>query len=590
MVSRPNEEMRLPERIESGELRFAIRSGSGHCVDVAKTSALFRHERSGAIQLPGFGRDFVFAAGGYLSEQPDGTARLTGVIQRREAPDHRFLVDLELAGRLNAGMGGFPPEDSPWRDLLGPAYRERGGPVDAAAWHYYTSVRGLLSGQGALDGARLVIERDGPAWQVGVGAGGRSFAYGLSGWFSGVLRRQPHDGEVSPPTLSGGHFHLDLGAARVQSVCEARRRSAKQEVRGDSALELDELGSDFVFLSGGQLRQLADGTARLNGVVARASFPLQRFFLDLRLEHRIDPGAAGYPPPGSPKRALVGAAYAGGGGPVDTDSWAYYRGLNGHLIGLESFAGGSLAISGTGPAFQLGAGANNVNTAHGAAAWLAVTILEQPEGEASFPSGLERGRLQLDLQRSRPGSAKEALAIPAVELPAGYAISLPGIATDLVFSDEGVFQEFGDGTARLTGELERAGGESDGGFEVLIELDGRLEGAGPHPLPPGSPRFELPRTAHAGSGGPVSPERWHYYRELEGILVGLGDFAGALLELEEDGAFQVGLGANGRNLDHGASGVLGVRLVQQPTAGPALPGESVGARINLDLFAAPPGE
>ena len=46
-----------------------------------------------------------------------------------------------------------------------------------ATWlieHDYTSARGVLRGQGALAGARLTVERDGPAWQVGPGASGRN--------------------------------------------------------------------------------------------------------------------------------------------------------------------------------------------------------------------------------------------------------------------------------------------------------------------------------------------------------------------------------------------------------------------------------
>jgi len=78
-----------------------------------------------------------------------------------------------------------------------------------------------------------------------------------------------------------------------------------------------------------------------------------------------------------------------------------------------------------------------------------------------------------------------------------------------------------------------------------------------------------------GTGGPVDPSTWHHYQSFTGTLTGTGGFAGAVVNIAftmHD--FQIGLqpqsGANGKNIDPGASGWFTWTVVSQPTNGPTL--------------------
>ena len=64
--------------------------------------------------------------------------------------------------------------------------------------------------------------------------------------------------------------------------------------------------------------------------------------------------------------------------------------------------------------------------------------------------------------------------------------------------------------------------------------------------------------------------------------------SGALLQLSRMGpAYQVGLGANGKNIDFGASGWLNVTTLSQPSQAPNLPSSLVGD-VNINLTAGCP--
>ena len=83
----------------------------------------------------------------------------------------------------------------------------------------------------------------------------------------------------------------------------------------------------------------------------------------------------------------------------------------------------------------------------------------------------------------------------------------------------------------------------------------------------------------------MDSELWHHYRKSSGILIGVDELAGAVVDLDsESGALQVGLGANGRNLEYGASGEFGLKLLSQPVRGSEfLPAFYPGGEIHIDL-------
>src|SRR5690606_14565497 len=73
------------------------------------------------------------------------------------------------------------------------------------------------------------------------------------------------------------------------------------------------------------------------------------------------------------------------GGPIDPSMWRYYRTSRGFLTGLGAYDGALLRLQETGPAFQIGAGANGKSTDFGASGWFVVQTFDQPKSGASFP-------------------------------------------------------------------------------------------------------------------------------------------------------------------------------------------------------------
>ncbi len=141
---------------------------------------------------------------------------------------------------------------------------------------------------------------------------------------------------------------------------------------------------------------------------------------------------------------------------------------------------------------------------------------------------------------------------------AGHALWTQScIGTDYVFvGGEEKFNEYGDGTARLTGRL---GSITNPGSQFLVDVtfSGRVN-PGDDSFPPAdSPKKELHSAAYVENGGPIDASTWHYYLVTEGMLIGLEDEAGCAVSLSRMGpAFQVGEGASGKNLHYGASGWL----------------------------------
>ncbi len=138
----------------------------------------------------------------------------------------------------------------------------------------------------------------------------------------------------------------------------------------------------------------------------------------------------------------------------------------------------------------------------------------------------------------------------------GHAIWLPGLATDSrwVFEGDGRFTEVDLTTATLTGTIQNA---SDSSLRMTVSMRFKQYAAG-DPTP--SPKKELTAAAYTATGGGIDTSTWHYYRIVDGVsFTGLGSLAGLEIELEhrpadESYGYQVGDGANGKNLRYGMSG------------------------------------
>lgn len=349
-----------------------------------------------ALELPGIGDDFAFVAGGTLVERATGYAHLAGVVARASAPQQRFLVELDLAQAVRPGDLDYPPAGSPRIELAPHEYVEQGGAIDPATWHYYEQVDGRLLGLGALDGALLSVRRSGTALQLGRGANGRNGALGAAGELDVQVLAPPTSGAAFAPS-GAAVLRLDVGVDASDRATKAAPQSRWSASQYTHAFYLPEIGKDFAFDPPGLYVEQADGTARLTGTIRRASQRSKAFTVDVTFSQRVNPGAAVFPPPGSPKKSLLPRAYVENGGSVDPTAWHYFQHIEGRLTGIDDYSGGVLRVTRDGPAFQVGYGANDKNLGWGASGWLTVAILSHPTFSAPFPSALDSGDVNVDL-------------------------------------------------------------------------------------------------------------------------------------------------------------------------------------------------
>lgn len=132
----------------------------------------------------------------------------------------------------------------------------------------------------------------------------------------------------------------------------------------------------------------------------------------------------------------------------------------------------------------------------------------------------------------------------------GHAFYLPGgIGKDFHFDPGATFIQNGDGTAVLSGTIRREA-YPNRSFEVVVHFSGYSETP-----PPGSPKREMSDHAYVENGGPIDVSHYVYYETFGGILTGTGEFAGTTVLINRRGpTFQIGEGADGKNVNFGGSG------------------------------------
>ncbi|MCB1057370.1 MAG: choice-of-anchor A family protein, partial [Acidobacteria bacterium] len=163
-----------------------------------------------------------------------------------------------------------------------------------------------------------------------------------------------------------------------------------------------------------------------------------------------------------------------------------------------------------------------------------------------------------------------------------HALWLPGIGRHFVFEAPSEFTEYPDGTAHLVATAFDLTSPTRR-FQVDVTFTGRSDTP-----PPGSPKKELKASAYAENGGPVDIATWHYYSDFTGYLFGDGALVGAAIEVERRGpAFQVGVGASGKNIHLGGSGWLTWQVLAQPINGSLQ--ETGEGDFNLDFGTCPSG-
>ena len=143
----------------------------------------------------------------------------------------------------------------------------------------------------------------------------------------------------------------------------------------------------------------------------------------------------------------------------------------------------------------------------------------------------------------------------------GHAFWLPGFVSTWASTNKfvfdaggGIFQEsMTKESAFLDGGIE-AVGNAAWSFDALVTFANPGNAYNP------SPKKELKNIAYAPNPGGIDTNTWNYYQFVTSVaLTGTGAFTGLNLELMHKPAdlrygFQVGKGANGKNLNDGASG------------------------------------
>jgi len=156
-----------------------------------------------------------------------------------------------------------------------------------------------------------------------------------------------------------------------------------------------------------------------------------------------------------------------------------------------------------------------------------------------------------------------------------HALWMPGISTNLVFTPNpaGCWIEYPDGTATFTGRV-HSRTNVNCGFDIDVHLSGRTTTP-----PPGSPKHD------PSNDPPADTSTWYFYPVWSGTLRGFGPcWDGAILQITRFGpAFQVGVGANLKNVHFGASGWFTWTVTQQRFVGPPLPATGQGD-FNIDIF------
>lgn len=198
-------------------------------------------------------------------------------------------------------------------------------------------------------------------------------------------------------------------------------------------------------------------------------------------------------------------------------------------------------------------------------------------------SGLSNGTMLLVLSGDCAECVDEAVPDPNwTPWPHTQAMILYPLGIDFQMVAGGQFTEYAEGSAHLTGVVARASDPS-ARFVIDATFSDRLVVGDPGFLPLGSPKQELDPGAYAASGGPISPLLWRYYQTLEGTLTGIDGYAGGKMAISRIGpSFQVGYGANGKNLNMGASGWFDVEILSQPTTGATFPA-ILQADFNIDV-------
>ncbi len=154
-------------------------------------------------------------------------------------------------------------------------------------------------------------------------------------------------------------------------------------------------------------------------------------------------------------------------------------------------------------------------------------------------------------------NAGEAHTYPEDTDWSGHSFWLPELKSGrFLFDPNGTFNEYDDETAHLFGTIVSEKDDTKK-WEVDIWFERTTD-------PKVKPKKELPRFNYVENGGSIDTSKWYYYNmdEDRATLTGVDFYDGKelnLYQMPRDGkyAFQVGVGASGKNTNFGMAGWLG---------------------------------
>ena len=323
----------------------------------------------------------------------DGLATPNKATVALAANQSNFAVDFGYRGTASVG-------DRVWNDTDGDGVQD--------------------AGELGINGVDVVL-RDGANNVVAVattsGDGNYTFSKLLSGSYSvtvdpltvpaGYVQTYDLDGigtaNKASFTLTAGQTKLDVDfgyrapSSNPQCVDEAINDPSVQGAGANHAFWLPGIGTDYQFTpTPGSFVQNSNGTATMNGTLKSLSNPLNAWTVSIGFTGRTT-----VTPAGNPKKELKSTAYSENGGPVNTATWTYYTGYTGTLTGLNNNAGAVITITRTGPAFQVGFGANGKNLNFGASGWYLWTVVTQPSSGSHYPT-TGQGDINVDIVNCPP--------------------------------------------------------------------------------------------------------------------------------------------------------------------------------------------
>ena len=568
----------------SATIVITITEAITYCPQPALSDELHGGSHSHAVWISEISTNLQFIGTPSVDrELPNGDMSISGTI-----------VDGDIQFDVVMNYSGYTPtSDSPKLELLSSSYIENGGPIDPSTWEYFSDLSATFTGtSGEWDGVVLNASLRGPMAQLGIGANGKNGNFGLANWFDLSIRSYNEtlpDGFYVGQILTGD-VNIDLPdecprkLVKTQcSVAAAPDAYAKSEIT-HSILISNIPDRELLFEPGALVEVFDNGDVTVSGTVVGT---YSGAMLDVVLEYSNATNESAT----SPRRDLTRSAYIENGGPIDTDTWTYFDSFSATFTGVPgdaTFDGVVFEAVMKGEVPQMGVGANGKNINFGLSNWFDVTVTQAPETGSRFKVGdTFTGDVNIDLNDECPRPVVRTQCSVAAA-PDAYAkseithsILISNIPDrELLFEPAALVEVLDNDDMIVTGTV--IGTYSGAMLDVVLEYSDATDVSGT------PPRRDLIRSAYSENGGPVDTDTWTYFNSFTATFTGVpGDatFDGVVFQAVIKGEIpQMGVGANGKNINFGLSNWFDVTVIEAPETGSRFSiGDTFTGDVNIDI-------